>query len=231
MTSALQELQQASPRRGNARPTIGYYRQPNGWITASPITALEEVKYIKEGWTRLARYGAFQFITPYSADHPLELLLMLGGAHEMCLDQIIQNGFGSNPPMVPTCGQPFTQYHPQHQAYCWDGARPAVFPQLAGVENLGPFPCRFCGQDKATEKIRNRHEDIIHKTEKGDIRTGEALGNVIAQALRPSEAVATAPSLGQQESNQALLEQIESLKGKLAAATRPIVKRRRAVKV
>ena len=65
------------------KPTYGYYRQPNGWITVSPVTQLEEVAYIRDGWQSLPRYGRVEMTTEYMADHPLEPLFMAGGAKEL----------------------------------------------------------------------------------------------------------------------------------------------------
>ena len=73
------ELASSLPTARRIRPTFGYYRQPNGWITVSPITQMEKMKYIQEGWVSLDSYGQFD-MSPYVANHPLEMLFMFGCA-------------------------------------------------------------------------------------------------------------------------------------------------------
>ena len=167
---------------GKIKPSYGYYRQPNGWITASPATELEELKYRREGWTPLPQYGRFQFNTKYIADHPLETLLMMGGAHELPYEQIIEMGLHLNPPRLPSCRRPPTQFHPAHNAACWVGAQVAQFPQLTGAEEA--FSCRFCGAVKPTGKARNQHERVAHKDEASDIRTGEVMADSMVRGLQ-----------------------------------------------
>ena len=76
------------PSVQNIKPTYGYYRQPNGWVKPAVVTAMEELKYRREGWTPLPQYGRFDMGTGYAADHPLELLFINGGAKELLLEQI-----------------------------------------------------------------------------------------------------------------------------------------------
>ena len=184
MTSAIEQAQDISIARTRAMPTFGYYRQPNGWITVSPVTDLEQLRYMREGWTPLPHYGRFEMATEYAANHPLEMLLMQGGAKELCVDQILANGLHLNPPLVPTCLQLFTQFHKRHLASCWAGAQPARFPQLEGMTDLGPFPCRFCGDEKPTVKVRDQHENVKHRTEKTSIRMGDTLSEALVKGLK-----------------------------------------------
>lgn len=207
------------------RPTFGYYRQPNGWITVSPITDLEQLAYIKEGWQPLSKYGAVEMTSAYMAEHPFELLFLRGGASEMPIDQVIGLGFAMNPPIVPSCGRRIDQFHKLHNANCWDDAKPVNFPQLEGLDIVS-FPCTLCSRVLPTTKARDQHESVAHKDEKGDIRTGEVLAAAMVKGLRPPEAVTTAPPPGQQE-NADLLEEIERLKRQLAQRA-PKVRRRRA---
>ena len=160
MTTGLtEELAASSAVQRRIKPTFGYYRQPNGWITISPITLMEQVKYVKEGWTHLERYGAFD-MTPYVGNHPFEGLLMFGGVVELSVDQILKIGLHLNPPIVPRCKQHITQFHRSHASICWQGAERAVFPQLENVADAlkQPFLCGFCARR--------------------DISTAEALGAV-----------------------------------------------------
>lgn len=166
-----------------AKATYGYYRQPNGWITVSPATDLEELKYVREGWVRLPQYGVIEMASEYMADHPLEALFMQGGAKELCREQIVETGLHLNPPLVPTCGRFLDQYHKRHTTLCWNGAEPVSFPQMDGLE-IESFPCRFC--DRApfpTAKARDQHEGVMHKEERSDIRTGQTLADSLVKGL------------------------------------------------
>ncbi len=178
----------------SARPTSGYYRQPDGWITVSPITELEQVQYEKDGWERLRKYGRVEMTNAYAANHPLEGLLMQGGAEELCLEQIIQSGFHLNPPLIPVCGRLLNQYHKRHDPECWEGAEPAYFPQLEGRDFCG-YQCRFCTTTPhPTQEARDQHESVAHKDEKSGIRTGETLADSLATALKESGSVSVQPS-------------------------------------
>jgi len=163
------------------RPTYGYYRQPDGWITFSTNTRLEKVAYIEHGWEALEQYGAFD-ATPYVAAHPFEHLFMFGGAHEMPVDQVIKTGLYMNPPLVPKCGQHLTQFHRGHSRQCWVGAEPVYFPQLEGME-LTPFPCGFCERILPTEQAKTQHQSVAHKEELGNLQTGRSLGTSLAEAM------------------------------------------------
>ena len=166
------------------QPTFGYYRQPNGWITISPITPLERVKYVSEGWEYLGQYGAFD-MTSYTANHPFESLFMFGGAKEMTADQIIKTGLYIDPPLVPTCKQHLTQFHRGHIAACWRGAKAVEFPQLVEVpqELIGPFMCDFCDRKMPTRVALNQHQSVAHTEPLGNIQLGKSLGDTIATAM------------------------------------------------
>lgn len=168
---------------GSIRPNYGYYRQPNGWIKPAVMTPMEELKYRREGWEPLPRYGRFDMGTGYAADHPLELLFMLGGAAELCEDQIRQQGLYMNPPLVPTCRQALTQQHRKHSPACWVGAKPVHFPQVANMKDLGPFLCRFCDRKSATIEGRDQHEGVMHQEEKGNIQMGETLAASLTEGM------------------------------------------------
>ena len=171
------------------QPTYGYYRQPNGWITVSPITRMERIKYVEEGWEHLARYGSFD-MSPYVAAHPFEALFMFGGVGEMPAEQVIQMGLYLDPPRVPTCRQQLTQFHRGHTPGCWQGASRVQFPQLADVDQglLGPFPCAFCERQMATIQAREQHQMVAHKDALGNLQTGRSLGASLADALKKTGA-------------------------------------------
>lgn len=185
------------------QPTFGYYRQRNGWITTSPITRLERVKYAERGWKHLAEYGAFD-MSPYVANHPFEMLFMFGGAKEMPVDQIIQNGFHLNPPQVPTCKRHMTQYHRRHVPACWQDAAPVVFPQMADVsqESLRPYPCEFCNRILPTPQGRDQHQQVAHKDEIASLRSGRSLALALNEKQRNIEVLAN-PSSSELESKAA----------------------------
>lgn len=168
----------------NIQPTFGYYRQPNGWVTISPNTRLERLKYSEEGWTYLEQYGAFD-MTAYTVNHPFEALFMFGGAAELPAEQVLQTGLYIDPPLVPTCFQHTTQYHRGHRAACWRGAKPVAFPQLADVPAalIGPFICSFCQRKMATVASLTQHQSVAHVTPMGNIQLGKTLGDTIAAAM------------------------------------------------
>lgn len=166
-------------------PTFGYYRQPNGWLTISPNTRLERLKYTEQGWTYLDAYGAFD-MTAYTANHPFEGLFMFGGAKEMSVQQILETGLYIDPPKVPTCRQHLTQYHRSHTQNCWRGATPVEFPQLATVpkELLGPFVCDFCSRKMPTRVALKQHQSVAHTEPLGNVQMGRSLGDALALALK-----------------------------------------------
>ena len=165
-----------------ARPTYGYYRQTNGWITCSPITDLEELKYRRERWEPLPQYGRVEMTSAYMADHPLEVLFMYGGAHELPVAQVIEQALWMNPQLVPTCRMPISQDHKMHRTTCWVGSQPAVFPQVPPDTPMY-FACRFCDARKPTEKARNQHESVMHKEEQGDLRTGQTMAEALIRGF------------------------------------------------
>ena len=173
----------------NILPAYIYYRQPNGWISPAVATDVEMLQYQKEGWQPLRQYGRFDMNSTYGANHPLEALFIRGGALELPLEQILEEGFYMNVPLIPSCGQVLTQYHNGHSPECWMGAQSVQFPQLEGVLVEGPFPCRICGEKKATSKGRENHEEVAHKAERGDIRTGTVLAEALVQGLKGAPAV------------------------------------------
>src|SRR3990167_4689408 len=121
MTNAIAEAQkQGFP---TVKPSYGYYRQPNGWITVSPAAELDELHYRRKGWEPLTQYGRIEMTAEYAADHPLEALFMKGGAKELCREQIIESALHLNPPLIPACGKALDQYHKRHTELCWRDAQ------------------------------------------------------------------------------------------------------------
>ena len=169
--------------------TYGYYRQPDGWITVSPATAMEELRYRREKWEPLTQYGRVEMGTRYMAEHPLEYLFMQGGARELGRDQIIKMALHLNPPLIPTCRRPLSQHHKAHNAQCWAGAERVTFPQL-GDDIPEGVPCRFCGRDPfPTDEARAQHETVMHKDEKNIIRSGEVMADSMITGLKGAQPV------------------------------------------
>ena len=188
MTSAIED----AVRQGMVKAlplTYGYYRQPNGWITVSPVTALEELKYRREGWEPLPQYGRVQMANAYMAEHPLEFLFMNGGAVELSRDQIIKMALHLNPPVVPSCRTPLNDAHKSHSATCWQPPITITFPQLGDDVPEG-LQCRFCQRPPfPTEEARSQHEGVMHGEEKGRIRTGETLAESLIEGLKGAGAI------------------------------------------
>ena len=183
-TQLVEELAAQTAVARRIEPTYGYYRQPNGDITVSPITRLERIKYIERGWKSLEQYGAFD-MTPYVANHPFEALFMFGGTHEMSAEQVLQTGLYMKPPMVPKCKQHITQFHRGHIPACWVGAQPVEFPQMVTLppERVGPFACRFCPRELPTREGREQHQTVAHQDALSSLRTGESVGQSLAGLL------------------------------------------------
>ena len=174
-----------APIQRGIKPTHQYYRQPNGWITMGVCTLLERARFQQKGWEPLDQYGRFDMAHVWSANNPLVSLFQMGGAKELPVDQVIAMGFHLKCPDVPTCGELITEVH-RHDKDCYRGATPPAFPQLDGVTLPTPAQCRFCARDPfPTEAARDQHEGVIHKEEKGQIRTGETLANHMLRGLGP----------------------------------------------
>ena len=226
MTTTLSEGV-ASELGQRIRPTFGYYRQRNGWITISPTTQLERVHYIARGWTYLEKYGTFD-MSPYVANHPFESLFMFGGVEEMPAQQVLETGLYIDPPMIPRCMQHMTQYHRGHTAACWRGAEPVHFPQMATLDpkTVGPFACEFCQRKLPTEPARRQHQSVAHAKELGNLQTGQSMGKSLAEVLN---AKAAQPS----DSMAELRETVARLERRLSEMSRPekAIRKRRTAKV
>ena len=208
-------------------PTFCYYRQPNGWITRSPSTSLEELKYRRDGWEPLKGYGSFEMSTGYAAEHKFELLFMLGGAHELCDEQIIAEGIYMDTSNVPVCRLPFAQHHPHHTPDCWVGAKPVVLPQLGRLKQqglLGPFSCRFCDREFAEAKGRDQHSGVMHQEQQGQERTGEVLAEALLKGLGGAKDV---PVPVEQSAVAAMAQELLAMREELAAMKRAATPRRR----
>ena len=180
---AIDDATQQGIIKRNVQPTYGYYRQPDGTITVSPAGDLDQLKYLREGWIFLSQYGLFEMASVRAADYPLESLYQAGGIGELTLKQVLEQGLANDPEyVVPTCRELLNQYHKRHKTSCFINAKRPVFPQLAGQQPV-TYPCNFCDDVKPTEAARDQHEGVMHKEEKGEIRTGTVLGDSIVKGL------------------------------------------------
>jgi hypothetical protein len=163
-----------------------YYRMPDGWIHAQPVGRAIDGEFQnarkleRQGWEPLWRYGRFDFL-PYHVEREFEWLFQAGGAHEMPLDQVVTLGYHLRPPLVPSCGARVGQRgHVDsegsvHGHACWEEAEPVVFPQLAGEEIPGPFPCPYCEREFPLEKQQRAHISVMHKDELATDRLSRSL--------------------------------------------------------
>ena len=204
-----------------AKPTFGYYRRADGWITASPATDTDELRYRRDGWEPLRKYGKFEMSTPYMASNPLEPLFMRGGAGELPVEQILQLGLALHPPEVPGCGLALGQHHKHHDEPICGNTHRVQFPQLTGEPQS--YSCPFgCGRELPTAEARDQHTAVMHAPEKSDQRTGEALAKALAEALltgfsgkSPVEGAAVTAQVAELLASQQ--QAIEALRAELAA--------------
>lgn len=213
------------------RPTYGYYRQPNGWITVSPATELEELAYLREGWKSLPQYGRVEMTGSYMAEHPLEPLFMAGGAKELPIQQVIEQGMYMNPPLVPSCKTRVNQLHKAHRLSCWIDAQPVIFPQLEATDAPRAFVCTVCSRELPTLKARDQHESVAHQPEKSAIRTGDTLAAAMIKGLSASSQAATplhTPETTEGTAN--ILAELARLRAELAEMKAHQPRRKRGVK-
>ena len=202
------------------RGTYGYYRQPDGFITAASATNTDELKYRRGGWEPLLQYGNFEMSTPYMVSHPLEPLFIRGGERELTVRQIVEQGLYMEPPVIPSCRQTLDQMHKHHEPSCFRNTKSVEFPQLDGVA-VGPFPCAFgCGRLSPTKEAAEQHAGVMHKPEKSDERTGESLAAALllgfgGTAVAPTTApTATTPGAVDVSS---ILAAMETMQREIAA--------------
>jgi hypothetical protein len=164
-----------------------YIRNPLGEVVAVDASDNEIMKKVKRGWVPLFEYGQFGS-SSYYMDHPYECLFQAGGARELSLEQIIAMGYHLRPPLVPTCEQHVGQ-STEHLAHggnpagrtarergCWNGARPASFPQLEGREFTAPDECEYCGRDDfATEQALRQHQSVMHADRRQQVELADGI--------------------------------------------------------
>jgi hypothetical protein len=130
-----------------------YYLDAKGNVTFGRVgrdedgIGSETRKYLRHGWKALDQYGTFK-VRPYHVDRPFEVLFLRGGAKELPVKQIIEQGFHFHPPLLPRCGTPVGEGgHIKgnrrqmktvvHTEECWLGAKPVVFPNLRAARSRG----------------------------------------------------------------------------------------------
>jgi hypothetical protein len=164
-----------------------YVRNPLGEVVAVDANDTEVMKKVRRGWTPLFEYGQFGS-SSYYMDHPYECLFQAGGARELSAEQVIAMGYHLRPPIVPTCDQHVGQSK-EHLAHggnpagrsprergCWNGARPAYFPQLDGREFTAPDECEYCGRDDfATEHALHQHQSVMHNDRRQQVELADGI--------------------------------------------------------
>lgn len=178
---------------GNGVGDYCYYRQPNGWITVSPIgkNSSDLHRYQDEGWTPLLReYGPFDFPREYYVNHPFEVLFLRDGAHEMPVAQIRALGYDRNPPILPRCNLALGEEHmgptrrPIHFARCWAGAQRVEFPQLDGTAPAPVPECEFCERNDFTSmKGREQHMRVLHIEELREIAAAREMAKSVGAVM------------------------------------------------
>ena len=158
-----------------------YYRAPGGYVFSDTSDTMSRYRAFGMGRMPLNEYGLFS-LYPYTVNNPLETLFMRGGAHELTVDQIVENGFHIDPPLIPSCGMVIgepdpgntghaggARPHVLHRAACWDHAVPVEFPQLVGADlsaagrTREDVTCTWCGEEFATIKARDQHVGVMHE--------------------------------------------------------------------
>jgi hypothetical protein len=184
------------------------YRQPNGWVDMGQIGKRRsyETNLMRAGWKPfggpavavlgMADYGAFA-IDEYYLEHPHEVLLMRGGAHELPLEQVVALGYHLRPPLIPRCGLQIGAPHKAasgsrlHLSICWKGAQHARFPQLGASAAVDPGLCPFCERANfATSQARNQHVRVMHKDEMQQM----SLADAIVKGVQAAQGSVAAPS-------------------------------------
>lgn len=176
--------------------THQYYRQPDGRIKLALIGKLRdgegtaERAYRARGWEPLRQYGRYCF-GDWQLEHPLENLFIAGGARELTLAQIREQGWDHTPPTIPWCNLPEGAEHKAkyrstlHTDGCFEQTHAVVFPQLAGVTPETVDPCDFCERDDIpTAAARKQHMYTMHKDELAQVRMGERIATVLSQSTQ-----------------------------------------------
>lgn len=166
-------------------PTHMYYRQPNGWITSGKAAPIEQTSFVEEGWLPLRQYGRLDVQYEYIGEHPYEVLFMRGGAKEMSVNQVIEAGFWLESPIIPGCNIALNPIHPYHTEECWLNKQSVEFPQVP-VNTPKSYDCHFCERKLPTIIAREKHEGVMHREEKGELRTGDALATSLIRGLKGS---------------------------------------------
>lgn len=140
-----------------------YYRQPNGWVTSgdghkTSVSNYQEGDPIYGGgWVPLKKYGSFVH-DELSINHPYDHLFRMGGAKEMPLQQLMEEGWA-------------------YRDYFVDGKK-VEFPQLAGVTLPKLERCHHCGRTGTHDQIAN-HEEVQHQKDLAPQKMAEALGQAL----------------------------------------------------
>lgn len=153
-----------------------YCRDPKtGWITGGSAYMPERSPTERQGFRYLDEYGEHEHNLHW-LNNPFEMLLRFGGARELPVEQVQEQGWDRHPPMV-------------------DG-EVIAFPQLEGIE-LDKIDCPFCFRALPSEKGKRSHITVMHadRVAADDLATGVTKGMSAALAQgRSTIAVAEAPA-------------------------------------
>lgn len=186
-----------------------FYHQPNGWVTSGQMGKARSRMhaYRDQGWTpMLDEYGLFDLGYDYYAGQPLEVLLCRGGAKELPTEQVMALGWHLFPPLLPNCRAALGAEHKtkrgtdKHTKECWEKARPAVFPQMAGQTFTKPEECEFCERfEFASDKVRTQHIRVAHRDEMKEIAAAREMGKQFGAVVGARAAVGKGTSLPQRQ--------------------------------
>lgn len=176
-TSSARERTRVRPLKGGY---MMYYVQPNGHVAPASAQKMDMSNFIDRGWRPLKRYGS------YVADHvninrPLDHLFRKGGAKELPISQLLDEGF-AYPLWGATGDQPYAfqvlALNPETGKTEVVGEEVAEFPQLVGV-TLPPLEnCHHCGRRGTHDQIE-AHEEVQHQKDLAPVKMAQALGQAL----------------------------------------------------
>jgi len=163
---------QPLPTRGGLH---GYYLRPeNGWVEPNDFEVSALLEYAKAGWMPLRKYGTFRW-DDKSIHRPYDHLFKRGGAGEMPVEQLVEQGWA-------------------YREYKVDG-EVVQFPQLAGAkippeEDCPYCPARFPGH-QLRHHIEGAHSRLVDAVLQADAANKmRAREQAAASAEAPSAATA-----------------------------------------
>lgn len=135
-----------------------YYRQPDGFITFGSAQKMDRATYEEGGWVGLPRYGVFT-VDHITIQRPLRLLFEKGGAKEVPVQQLIEEGY----------------VYRDDAWWKWHGGKPD-FPQLAGVTIPPLHDCPYC-ERRLSRQAMAQHMEVSHARDVGAHKMAEVIGH------------------------------------------------------